>query len=289
MSGVNDIRSHLPRLLREATATRSCRRARSCRATTRRCCSPTPAWCSSRTSSPASRSAPYSRARPPRRNACAPAASTTTSTMSATPRATTPSSRCSATSRSATTSRSARSSSPGTCSPRSSASPTDRLLVTVYHDDDEAFDLWKKIAGLPDERIIRIATSGQFLGDGRHRPVRPVLGDLLRPRRPHSRRPAGQPDADGDRFIEIWNLVFMQFEQLAERRARRPAAAVDRHRHGPRAHRRRPAGRARQLRHRPVPRADRGRRASATGVDADGPQTRQPPRDRRPPARLRAS
>ena len=72
------------------------------------------------------------RAPPPRRNACAPAASTTTSTMSATPRATTPSSRCSAISRSATTSRSARSSSPGTWSPRSSGCRKDRLLVTVY-------------------------------------------------------------------------------------------------------------------------------------------------------------
>ncbi len=94
------------------TTTRSWRRARWCRTTTRRCCSPTPAWCSSRTSSPASSGGPTSAPRP-RRNACAPAASTTTSTTSATPRATTPSSRCSATSRSATTSRSARSSWPG--------------------------------------------------------------------------------------------------------------------------------------------------------------------------------
>ena len=57
--------------------------------------------------------------------------------------------------------------------------PKDRLLVTVYHDDDEAHGLWKKIAGLSDDRIIRIADVGQFLGDGRYRPVRPVLGDLL--------------------------------------------------------------------------------------------------------------
>ena len=56
-------------------------------------------------------------------------------------------------------------------------------MVTVYVDDDEAFDLWKKIAGLPESRIIRIAGVRQFLGDGRHRSVRPVLGDLLRPRR----------------------------------------------------------------------------------------------------------
>ena len=103
--------------------------------------------------------------------------------------------------------------------------PKDRLLVTVYHDDDEAFDLWKKIAGLPERRIIRIADLRQFLGDGRHRPLRPLLGDLLRPRRPHRRRPAGhRPTQDGDRFIEIWNLVFMQYEQVADGDARRPAA-----------------------------------------------------------------
>ena len=63
----------------------------------------------------------------------------------------------------------------------------DKLLVTVYHTDDEAADLWKKIAGLPDDRIIRIADQRQFLGDGRHRSVRPVLGNLLRPRRRHLR------------------------------------------------------------------------------------------------------
>ena len=70
-------------------------------------------------------------------------------------------------------------------------------------------------------------------------------------------RPAA-PDEDGDRFIEIWNLVFMQYEQLAGRRAHRPAEAVDRHRHGAGADRGGPAGRPRQLRYRPVPGADRG-------------------------------
>ena len=93
--------------------------------------------------------------------------------------------------------------------------PADRLLVTVYVDDDEAFELWKKIAGLPDSRIIRIAGVGQFLGHGRYRPVRAVLGDFLRSRRSHPGGPPGSPDADGDRFMEIWNLVFMQYEQLA--------------------------------------------------------------------------
>ena len=153
------------------------------------------------------------RARSPRRNACAPAASTTTWRTSATRRATTPSSRCSATSPSATTSRSWRSNWPGTWSPRNSACRKDKLLVTVYAEDDEAFDLWKKIAGLPDERIIRIATSDNFWSMGDTGPVRPLFGDLLRPRRPDPGGPPGSPDEDGDRFIEIWNLVFMQFEQ----------------------------------------------------------------------------
>ena len=69
--------------------------------------------------------------------------------------------------------------------------PKDRLTVTVYIDDDQAFKLWKKIAGLPDEKIIRIAGSDNFWQMGDTRPVRPVLGNLLRPRPAHSRRPAG--------------------------------------------------------------------------------------------------
>ena len=69
----------------------------------------------------------------------------------------------------------------------------DKLLVTVYHDDDEAAGHWKKIAGFSDDRIIRIADVGQFLGDGRYRPVRPVLGDLHRSRRAHLGRTSRQP------------------------------------------------------------------------------------------------
>ena len=99
--------------------------------------------------------------------------------------------------------------------------PKDKLLVTVYHDDDEARDLWKKIAGLPDDQIIRIADQRQFLADGRHRPVRPVLGNLHRPRRPDlPGGPPGSPDEDGDRFLEILE------PRLHAVRAVRPAASA---------------------------------------------------------------
>lgn len=91
----------------------------------------------------------------------------------------------------------------------------NRLTVTVYHTDDEAFDLWKKIAGLPDERIIRIATKDNFWAMGDNGPCGPCSeiffdhGDHI------PGGPPGSPDEDGDRFVEIWNLVFMQFEQEA--------------------------------------------------------------------------
>jgi len=92
--------------------------------------------------------------------------------------------------------------------------PADRLLVTVYHDDDEAFGHWKKIAGLPDSRIIRIPTSDNFWAMGDTGPCGPCSeiffdhGDHI------AGGPPGSPDQDGDRFIEIWNLVFMQYEQV---------------------------------------------------------------------------
>ena len=98
----------------------------------------------------------------------------------------------------------------------------DRLLVTVYHDRRRgASACGRRSPACPTTGSSASPTIGQFLGDGRHRPLRPLLGDLLRPRRPHLRaaRPAA-PDEDGDRFIEIWNLVFMQFEQVDEGRAR---------------------------------------------------------------------
>ena len=91
----------------------------------------------------------------------------------------------------------------------------ERLLVTVYHDDDEAFTLWKKIAGFSDDRIIRIASSDNFWSMGDTGPCGPCSeiffdqGDKLRG------GPPGSPDEDGDRFLEFWNLVFMQYEQIA--------------------------------------------------------------------------
>jgi alanyl-tRNA synthetase len=93
--------------------------------------------------------------------------------------------------------------------------PKDRLTVTVYIDDDQAFNLWKKIAGLPDEKIIRIAGSDNFWQMGDTGPCGPC-SEIFYDHGPHiPGGPPGSPDADGDRFIEIWNLVFMQFEQQA--------------------------------------------------------------------------
>ena len=92
--------------------------------------------------------------------------------------------------------------------------PKDRLTVTVYHDDDEAFDLWKSIAGLSDDRIIRIATADNFWSMGETGPCGPC-SEIFYDHGDHiPGGPPGSPDEDGDRFIEIWNLVFMQFEQL---------------------------------------------------------------------------
>ncbi|WP_374413404.1 alanine--tRNA ligase [Novosphingobium colocasiae] len=95
------------------------------------------------------------------------------------------------------------------------ALPVDKLLVTVYHTDDEAFDLWKKIAGLPDQKIIRIPTKDNFWSMGDDGPCGPC-SEIFFDHGDHIwGGPPGSPEEDGDRFIEIWNLVFMQFEQAA--------------------------------------------------------------------------
>ncbi|MCA1242400.1 alanine--tRNA ligase [Stappia stellulata] len=105
--------------------------------------------------------------------------------------------------------------------------PKDRLTVTVYAEDDEAHDLWKKIAGLPDERIIRIATSDNFWAMGDTGPCGPC-SEIFYDHGDHIwGGPPGSADEDGDRFIEIWNLVFMQYEQLADERVDLPRPSID--------------------------------------------------------------
>ncbi|HEX6783321.1 MAG TPA: alanine--tRNA ligase [Sphingomicrobium sp.] len=91
----------------------------------------------------------------------------------------------------------------------------DRLTATVYHTDDEAFDLWKKIAGLPESRIIRIPTKDNFWAMGDEGPCGPC-SEIFYDHGDHiDGGPPGSPNEDGDRFVEIWNLVFMQYEQAA--------------------------------------------------------------------------
>mgnify|MGYP001824839360 CR=1 FL=1 len=104
----------------------------------------------------------------------------------------------------------------------------DRLLVTVFAEDQEAFDLWRKIAGLPQDRIIRIATSDNFWAMGDTGPCGPC-SEIFYDHGPRvAGGPPGSPDEDGDRFIEIWNLVFMQYEQVTkDERVGLPRPSID--------------------------------------------------------------
>ena len=95
------------------------------------------------------------------------------------------------------------------------AIPKEKLLVTVYHEDEDAAALWRKIAGLPDEKIIRIATSDNFWSMGDTGPCGPCSEIFYDHGADIWGGPPGSPEEDGDRFIEIWNLVFMQYEQFA--------------------------------------------------------------------------
>ncbi len=104
----------------------------------------------------------------------------------------------------------------------------NKIYVTVFHEDDEAFDFWKKIAGFNDDRIIRISTSDNFWSMGETGPCGPCSeifydhGDHLKGGLP------GTKDEEGDRFIEIWNLVFMQYEQVSkDKRINLPKPSVD--------------------------------------------------------------
>ena len=106
--------------------------------------------------------------------------------------------------------------------------PKEKLSATVYSDDEEAFKLWKKVAGLPESRIVKISTSDNFWSMGETGPCGPCSeifydhGDKLKG------GPPGSPNQDGDRFIEIWNLVFMQFQQISkEKRVYLPKPSVD--------------------------------------------------------------
>ena len=106
--------------------------------------------------------------------------------------------------------------------------PVEKLLVTVYAQDEEAPVLWKKIAGLSDHRIIRIATADNFWSMGDTGPCGPC-SEIFYDHGDHiAGGPPGSPDEDGDRFVEIWNLVFMQFEQLASgERTDLPKPSID--------------------------------------------------------------
>ena len=108
------------------------------------------------------------------------------------------------------------------------ALPKDRLLITVYIDDDEAFRLWKKIAGLPDSKILRIAGDDNFWAMGETGPCGPC-SEIFYDHGPHiPGGPPGSADAEGNRFIEIWNLVFMQYEQLeGGKRVDLPRPSID--------------------------------------------------------------
>jgi len=106
--------------------------------------------------------------------------------------------------------------------------PKEKLLVTVFNEDKDAFNLWKKIAGLNESKIIKISTSDNFWSMGDTGPCGPCSeifydhGDKLKG------GPPGSPDEDGDRFIEIWNLVFMQYEQISKnKRIDLPKPSVD--------------------------------------------------------------
>ena len=133
-----------------------------------------------------------------------------------------------------------------------------RLLVTIYHDDEDAYRIWKKVTGFSDDKIIRIATSDNFWSAGDTGPCGPCSeiffdqGDKLQG------GPPGSADAGRRPVPGVLEPGVHAVRPARARRSHRPAQALDRYRHGPGAHDGHPAGRALQLRHRPVQGADRG-------------------------------
>ena len=106
--------------------------------------------------------------------------------------------------------------------------PEEKLVITVYAEDDEAFGLWRKVAGVPEDKIIRIATSDNFWSAGDTGPCGPC-SEIFYDHGPSvPGGPPGSPEEDGDRFIEIWNLVFMQYDQVTpEQRIDLPRPSID--------------------------------------------------------------
>jgi alanyl-tRNA synthetase len=106
--------------------------------------------------------------------------------------------------------------------------PKAKLTATIYQDDDEAFELWKKIAGLPEDRIVRLGAKSNFWQMGDTGPCGPCSEIFYDHGEKYWGGPPGTPEEDGDRFVEIWNLVFMQFEQVADgSRTSLPKPSVD--------------------------------------------------------------
>lgn len=106
--------------------------------------------------------------------------------------------------------------------------PKDKLLVTVYHDDDQAANIWKKVAGFSDDKIIRIPTSANFWRMGDVGPCGPCSEIFIDQGDKLQGGPPGSPDEDGDRYLEFWNLVFMQFEETADgKRVPLPKPSID--------------------------------------------------------------
>ncbi len=104
----------------------------------------------------------------------------------------------------------------------------EKLLVTVFSEDEDAYNFWKKIAGLSDDKIIKISTSDNFWSMGDTGPCGPCSEIFYDHGDKYPGGPPGSPDEDGDRFIEIWNLVFMQFEQISpSERINLPKPSID--------------------------------------------------------------